>query len=172
MSRTTIADILKRNGIDPAPERGQRTTWKQFLSSHWAVLAAGDFFTVEVWGLRGLVTFYVFFVIELSTRKIEIAGITANPHEAWMIQIGRNLIDPVGGFWSDKKLLIIDRDSTYSAAFRNLLTQAGVEPVRLPPRSPNLNAYASYCTSSVRSGATLRKQRRSESFRPNLLTGG
>jgi hypothetical protein len=73
------------------------------------VLAAADFFTVEVWGLRGLVTFYVFFVIELATRRIEIAGITPNPNEAWVMQIGRNLTDPLDGFLADKKLLIIGR---------------------------------------------------------------
>ncbi len=142
VGRTTIADILKRNGIDPAPERGTRTTWSQFLGSHWEVLAAADFFTVEVWGLRGLVTLFVFFVIELATRRIEIAGITPGPSEAWMMQIGRNLTDPVDGFLADKKLLIIDRDSKYSAAFRTLLAESGVKPVRLPPRSPNLNAHA------------------------------
>ena len=79
VGRTTIADILKRNGIDPAPERGKRTTWSQFLTSHWEVLAATDFFTVEVWGLRGLVTYYVLFVMELSTRRIHFAGLTPNP---------------------------------------------------------------------------------------------
>ena len=75
VGRTTIANILKDNGIDPAPERGKRTTWSQFVKAHWDVLAAADFFTVEVWAPRGLVTFYVFFVIELATRRIEIAGI-------------------------------------------------------------------------------------------------
>jgi len=114
------------------------------------VLAAADFFTVEVWGLRGLLTFYVFFVIELATRRIEIVGITPGPDEAWMMQIGRNLTDPVDGFLADKKLLIIDRDSKYSAAFRSLLAESGVEPVRLPPRSPNLNAHAERFVRSIK----------------------
>ncbi len=92
------------------------------------MLAAADFFTVEVWGLRGLVTFYVFFVIELATRRIEIAGITPNPNEAWVMQIGRNLTDPLDGFLAEKKIVILDRDSKYSAAFRSLLADAGVEP--------------------------------------------
>jgi hypothetical protein len=74
--RTTISNIFNENEIDPAPERGKRTTWSQFLKAHWSVLAAADFFTVEIWGPRGLVTFYVFFVIELATRRVEIAGIT------------------------------------------------------------------------------------------------
>jgi len=80
VGRTTVAAILKEHGIEPAPERGKRMTWAEFLRAHWSVLAAADFFTVEVWGLRGLVTIYVFFVIELATRRIEIAGITTG---AW-----------------------------------------------------------------------------------------
>jgi len=172
VGRTTIANILKENGIDPAPERGIRTTWSQFLKAHWDVLAAADFFTVEIWGPRGLVTFYVFFVIELATRRIEIAGITPGPNEAWMMQIGRNLIDPIDGFLEDKKFVILDRDSKYSAAFRDLVKGSGIEVVRLPPRSPNLKGYASHCTSFERFGGTLRKRRRFESFRPCVLTGG
>ncbi len=94
------------------------------------------------YGPRGLVTFYVFFLIELATRRIEIAGITPSPNEAWMMQIGRNLTDPTDGFLAEKELLILDRDSKYAAAFRNLLKDSGITVVRLPPRSPNLNAYA------------------------------
>ena len=150
VGRTTVANILKENGIDPAPERGTRTTWSQFLEAHWDVLAAADFFTVEVWGPRGLVTFYVFFLIELTTRRIEIAGITPGPNEAWMMQIGRNLTDPIDGFLADKKFLILDRDSKYSTAFRDLLKGSGVEVVRLPPRSPNLNAYAERFVRSIK----------------------
>jgi len=150
VGRTTIADILKRNGVDPGPQRGKRMTWSQFIKAHWDVLAAADFFTVEVWGLRGLVTFYVFFVIELETRKIEIAGITPGPNEAWMLQIGRNVTDPVDGFLAEKKYLILDRDSKYSAAFRDLLNDSGIQVVRLPHRSPNLNAYAERFVRSIK----------------------
>jgi hypothetical protein len=85
---TTISNILKDNGIDPAPERDKRTTWSQFLKAHWNVLAAADFFTVELWGPRGLVT-------ELSTRRIYFAGATPNPNTAWMMQFAWNLTDPV-----------------------------------------------------------------------------
>jgi transposase InsO family protein len=150
VGRTTIATILKRNGIDPAPERGKRTTWNQFLKAHWDVIAAADFFTVEVWAPRGLVTVYVFFIIELTTRKIEIAGITASPKEAWILQVGRNVTDPVDGFLAEKKFLILDRDSKFSWAFRDLLDDSGVEIVRLPPRSPNLNAYAERFVKSIK----------------------
>lgn len=114
------------------------------------MLAAADFFTVEVWTPRGLVTFYVFFVVELATRRIDIAGITPNPDEAWMIQVGRNLTDPVDGFLAEKELLILDRDSRFSPTFRDLLAGASVDVVRLPFRSPNLNAYAERFVRSIK----------------------
>jgi transposase InsO family protein len=150
VGRTTISNICKKNGIDPAPERGKRITWSQFLKAHWNVLAAADFFTVEVWAPRGLVTFYVFFVIELATRRVDIAGITPNPAEPWMMQIGRNLTDPIDGSLADKRFLILDRDSKFSKAFRTLLKDAGVEVVRLPYRSPNLNAYPERFVRSIK----------------------
>ena len=151
VGRTTIANILNAHGIEPSPKRGKRMTWSQFLSAHWDVLAAADFFTVEVWGIRGLVTFYVFFVIELATRRVEIAGITPNPNENWMVQVGRNLTDPFDGFLAEKELLILDRDSKYTAAFRRLMNDSRIDVVRLPPRSPNLNAYAERFVRSIKS---------------------
>lgn len=150
VGRTTIANILSEHGIEPAPERGKKMTWAEFLRAHWGVLAAADFFTVEVWGIRGLVTFYVFFVIELATRRIEIAGITTGPSEVWMTQVGRNLTDPFGGFLTNKRYIILDRDSKYSTAFRDLLEDSGVTIVRLPARSPNLNAYAERFVRSIK----------------------
>ena len=84
VARGTIANILKQHGIEPAPERLKKSTWREFLQAHWEVLAAADFFTVEVWTRSGLVRFVVLFVIELSTRRVEIAGITTQPDEVWM----------------------------------------------------------------------------------------
>ncbi len=75
IARSTIAEILERHGIEPAPERSRKTTWKEFLTRHWELIVAADFFTVEVWTRRGLQRFIVLFFIELSTRKVEIAGI-------------------------------------------------------------------------------------------------
>jgi putative transposase len=93
LARSTIAEILQRQGMEPAPERNRKTTWKEFLSRHWELIVAADFFTVEVWTRRGLQRFVVLFFIELSTRKVEIAGITTGPNGLWMSQIGRNLTD-------------------------------------------------------------------------------
>ncbi len=156
LSPTTVRNILKAHGIQPSPERRKRTTWREFLHSNWSCLAAADFFTVDVWSCRGLVTYYVFFVIELSSRRVHVAGITRNPNEAWMMQVGRNLTDPVDGFLAGKRLLLIDRDSKYSQAFRQLLSSWGVRPMRLPARSPNLNAYAERFVRSIKTECTDR----------------
>ena len=75
LARSTIADILERHGVEPAPERSPKTTWQEFLSRHWELIVAADFFTVEVWTRRGLQRFFVLLFMELSTRKVEIAGI-------------------------------------------------------------------------------------------------
>jgi hypothetical protein len=85
--------VLKRNGIEPAPERSKRTTWSTFLRAHGKVLAASDFFTVEVWTPKGLLTHYVLFAISLAERAVHIAGISTRPDGAWMLQVCRNLID-------------------------------------------------------------------------------
>src|SRR5215210_3871561 len=87
VGRGAISNVLKRNGIEPAPERSRRTTWSTFLKAHWKVLAASDFFTVEVWTPRGLLTHYVLFVISLAERVVHIAGITTRPDTAWMLSL-------------------------------------------------------------------------------------
>jgi putative transposase len=84
IGRGTIADILKQAGMEPAPERERKTTWKEFLKTHWEVMGATDFFTVEVWTPRGLVRYHVLFVIRLSTREVNIAGIVPEPDGEWM----------------------------------------------------------------------------------------
>jgi transposase InsO family protein len=150
VGRNTIKAILKKHGVEPAPERGTKTPWKTFLAAHWDGLAAADFFTVEVLTWRGLVRYVVFFVMTLKTRAVEIAGITHQPDDAWMMQMARNLTDPHDGVLRDADYLILDRDPLYSAAFRNLLQNSGVEVVRLPSRSPNLNAFAERFVGSVR----------------------
>jgi transposase InsO family protein len=141
ISATTVANILKEHGIEPAPERKRQTTWKTFLKAHWQVLAAVDFTTIEVWSSRGLVTCYVLFVMELATRRVHFAGVTASPDDSWMKQIARNLTATPEGFLLGKRYVLMDRDSKFSDGFRAILDEAGTKPVRLPPRSPNLNAH-------------------------------
>jgi hypothetical protein len=81
---TTVGNVLKANGIEPAPDRQRQTTWATFLKAHWDVLAAIDFTTIEVWTKSGLVTYYLLFVIELKTRRVCFAGCTPSPNERWM----------------------------------------------------------------------------------------
>src|SRR5262245_5475225 len=142
VARTTIANILKRHGIAPAPERMKQTTWKEFLRRHWDQIIATDFFTVEVWTCSGLTRFIVLFFMDLSTRRVQISGIANRPNGLWMGQIARNLTDAVDGFFKGKRYLIHDRDPLYTREFRSMLAEHGIESVKLPPRSPNLNAYA------------------------------
>ena len=139
VSATTVANILKDHGIEPAPDRRRQSTWKSFLAAHWDVLASVDFATIEIWTKSGLVTCYLLLVMELASRRVHFAGCTANPDEAWMCQIARNLSDAEDGFLRGKKYLLMDRDAKFSEAFRIILDRAGIEAVRLPARSPNLN---------------------------------
>ena len=142
VARGTIANILKKHGIDPAPERSRQTTWKEFLTQHWDLIVAADFFTVEVWTRRGLQRFLVLFFIELSTRRVKIAGVATQANGLWMSQIARDISDPVDGLLLGKRYLIHDRDPLFTAEFQDMLSEVGIESVKLPPRSPNLNAHA------------------------------
>ncbi len=150
VARGTIANTLREHGIEPAPERGERTPWRTFLTAHWESVAATDFFTVEVATFGRLVTYYVLVVIELSSQKVHIAGITPGPDSACMMQVGRNLTDPVDGFLLGKRFLILDRDKKFTTDFRDLIEDAGTDVIRLPYRSPNLNAYVERFVLSIK----------------------
>jgi len=150
ISDQTVGNILKRHGIPPAPERKTTTTWKEFIRTHLDVLVATDFFTAEVWTLGGLVTYYVLFFLHLGSRKLFVAGVTPHPHEAWMVQVARNVTMEQWGFLAPGQYLIHDRDAKFCAAFQQIIDDAGVERVVLPPRSPNLNAYAERWVRSVK----------------------
>lgn len=140
IARNTIKAILKERGIEPAPERGRHTTWHTFIKSHFGAIAGADFFTVEVLRGCGLVRYYVFFVLDIGSRRVHVAGVTHQPCDAWMSQIARNLTDCVDGFLGQTRYLILDRDPLYTKAFRTMLKDSGVSIVRLPARSPNLNS--------------------------------
>jgi transposase InsO family protein len=114
-------------------------------------MAAADFFTVEVLTFGGLVRYSVLFVMKLKTRTVEIAGITRQPDEAWMTQVARNLTDAHDGFLRGVEHVILDRDPLYTDAFRRLLQDSGTKPLLLPPRSPNLNAFAERFVLSAKS---------------------
>src|SRR5207302_8631667 len=150
VSAQTVGNILKRHGLPPAPERKTTTTWKAFIRTHLDLLVATDFFTAEVWTLGGLVTYYVLFFIHLSSRKVHIAGVTPHPNEAWMVQVARNVTMEEWGFLAPGQYLIHDRDGKYCSTFQQMIEAAGIKRVPLPPRSPNLNAYAERWVRSVK----------------------
>jgi transposase InsO family protein len=151
ISDQTVGNILKAHGIEPAPDRKRQTTWKTFFKAHWDVLAAIDFTTVEVWTKGGLVTHYLLFVMELKTRRVHFAGCTTNPHESWMKQIARELSNFEDGFLTGKRYLLMDRDTKFCEAFRHILRDEGIQSVRLPARSPNLNAHIERFFGSLKS---------------------
>jgi len=150
VSDQTVANVLRRYGIAPAPKRRQKTTWKEFISAHLAVLAGVDFFTVEVLTWRGLATYYVLFFLQLETRRVSLAGITRHPTEEWMTQMGRNATHEACGCLRQQRYVLHDRDSKFGAEFRETLAAEGVKCLRLPARSPNLNAFAERWVRSVK----------------------
>jgi putative transposase len=104
-ARSTIAAMLRRHGIEPAPERNQKTTWKEFLKRHWDLILAADFFTIEVWTRKGLTRFLVLFFIDLKTRRAEIAGIASRANSLWMSQVSRRATDAVDGILNGRRLV-------------------------------------------------------------------
>ena len=154
ISDQTVGNILKRHGILPAPERKKTTTWKEFIRTHKDVLVATDCFTAEVWTAAGLVTYYVLFFLHLGSRKVHVAGVTPHPDQRWMTQIARNVTMTDWGVLSRGQYLIHDKDGKYCPAFQRIIDKAGITRVPLPPRSPNLNAYAEHWVRSVKEEAS------------------
>lgn len=135
---TTIRDILRRSGLGPAPRR-DGMSWSEFLRRQAASILAADFFTVYTLGGRVL---YILFVIELSTRKVHVAGCTSNPNDAWVTQQARNLVMGLDGRAQPVRFLIHDRDAKFTARFDNVFHTEGVQIIRTPIRSPKANSVA------------------------------
>src|SRR5262244_3920834 len=146
----TVGNVLQRRGLPPAPGRKRTTTWSAFIRTHLALLAGTDFFTAEVLTRRGLVTYYVLFFIHLESRRVDIVGISVHPDERWMQQMARNVTMEGCGALRDCRYLLHDRDAKYAQSFRAIIASGGVEPLVLPARSPNLNAYAERWVRSVK----------------------
>jgi transposase InsO family protein len=140
VSHQTVANVLKRHDIPPAPDRERTMSWREFIRSHSEVLAAVDFFTAEVWTAGGLTTYYMLTCMRLATRSVCIVGITISPNERWMAQMARNISLAEEGFLIGCRYLLHDRDTKFCEAFTGILEAVGIKSVKLPPRSPNLNA--------------------------------
>ena len=129
VARGTIANLLREHGLEPTPERNRKTTWKEFLSRHRDVIVAADFFTIEAWTRKGLTRFLVLFLIDLSTRRVEIAGVAREASGPWVSQVARNLSDAAEGFLIGKRYLIHDRDPLFTTEFVEILKNTGVQSV-------------------------------------------
>ena len=151
IGRTTVQRILAEHGIEPAPRRKREYSWATFIKAHLGAIAGMDFFTVEVMTVMGLVRYHVLFVIDIGSRLVEVVGLARDPGGAWMKQMARNLLDANDGFLRGKRYLILDRDPLYTKEFRQMLREAGVKPLLLPARSPNLNAYSERFVLSIKS---------------------
>jgi putative transposase len=141
---STIRRVLRAHGLGPAPRR-HGPTWSEFLRSQAAGILATDFFTVETIRLK---TLYVLFFIELSTRRVCLAGVTAHPDSAWVTQQARNLA--IDGWAEDARFLLHDRDSKYSGPFDEVFRAEGVSVIHTPYRAPRANAFAERWVRTVR----------------------
>ena len=148
IGETTVRDILRCQGIHPAPERQRRTTsWRTFLKHYRHQLLACDFFTVETLRLQ---TLYIFFFIEVGTRRVHLAGITAHPIAPWVIQQARNFVWQLEEAGYPAHFLIRDRDSKYTAVFNAIFETEAIEVIKTPVRAPKANAFAERWIRTVR----------------------
>jgi putative transposase len=146
LSASSVWNILQRHGIDPAPKRAS-VSWRGFLRQQTAVILECDFFTVETLWVR---RFYVLFFIELSRRRVYLAGISANPDGAWVVQQARNLTMTIAEQAQNHRIVIRDRDSKFTAAFDEVFRSEGLRVIRTPIAAPRAKAHAERWVGSAR----------------------
>lgn len=149
ISRSTVIKILKDNGLDPGPRRGEGT-WDEFLKRHAATLWACDFFSKKVWTLSGLIDVFVLFFIQVGSRRVHLAGMTANPDRAWMMQQARNMAMIFDQESVKPKYLLRDHDSKFVKEFDAILASEGIEVKPVGVRAPNQNAVAERFVQTVK----------------------
>ena len=142
----TVWNILRRAGLDPAPRR-TGPSWREFCRTEAATILACDFFTVDTVLLRRV---YVFFVVEVGTRRVHILGVTRHPTAEWVTQQARNFMMAMGERADCFRFLVRDRDTKFTASFDAVFAGAGIGVLRSPPRAPKANAYAERWVNTVR----------------------
>jgi putative transposase len=148
ISSSSIARVLRANGLQPAPYRAAgSTTWRSFLRRQAAGIVACDFLTVDTVFLRRL---YVLFFIQLHNRRVHLAGVTATPTGAWVAQQARNLVAVLDQEATVVRFLIRDRDSQFTRAFDDVWCAVGAEVILTPIQAPNANAVAERWVGTVR----------------------
>jgi len=141
---TTVREILKRDGIHPAPKKARKeppVPWSTFVHAHMESLVACDFFTKKVYTLRGVFTAHVLVLIHLGTRKVYCSAATYNPDEEWVMQQARNAAMWLEDISVKPRFLILDRDTKFTARFDAFWKGNTVRPIRIPPKSPRGNAF-------------------------------
>jgi putative transposase len=147
VSATTVAKILRQAGLGPAGERSE-LSWRAFLRAQAATMLAVDFFTIETVSFKRL---YVLFFIELGSRRVHVAGCTANPTGDWVVQQARQFAWTLQGRRSSFRFLIRDRDSKFSRDFDAVFTSEGIDIIKTPLRAPKANAIAERFVRTIRS---------------------
>jgi putative transposase len=152
VSASTIRRVLKALKIPPAPKRQTDTTWRQFMRTQASAMLATDFFHVDC--AVTLQRLYCLSVMEVGTRYVHILGITASPDGPWTVQQIRNLLMDLGDRATDFRFLVRDRAGQFTSSFDAVLANAGIQAVKIPPRSPRANAYAERFVLTARTEVT------------------